>query len=268
MSSSRLGWIALCIGVAVSACTPTSSSTGEPNGGPVPTARMRMHVVVESREPSRAVLSAYLDNGVLFGQQYRLDGGDYLRACVSGECKNLRDDFGVIDVLFPFYPSGYSNSFTFLSDVDYVVAFNRPAGGNAPNTRVSLPPGFDIVSPVANLQVTDGDTVWVEWLPIGLGERIDVDSDADCIHVDGMRSDSNGPHRYDPDRDGRELLYIDDIVHEARVSPIALAPIDRCDIDIVVKHERRGSVDPAFDGGEIVGIVRRKVRLIYYPLRR
>src|SRR5262245_42034450 len=268
MSSSRLAWLALCIGVAVGACTPTSSSTGEPNGGPVPTARMRMHLVVESRELSRTVVSAYLDNGVLFGQQYRLDGGDYLRACVSGECKNLRDDFNAIDVLFPFYPSGYNNSFTFLSDSDYVVAFNRPAGGNAPNSKVSLPPAFDIVSPVTNLQVTDGDVVWVEWLPIGSGERISVDSDADCFHADGTRSDSSGPHGYDADRDGREVLNVDDVVRSARTPSIALAPIDRCDIDIVVKHERRGTVDPAFDGGESIGLVRRKVRLIYYPLRR
>jgi hypothetical protein len=267
MLSLRLGLVAvslLCI--AFSACTPTSSSEGEPGGGPVPTSSMHMHFDVESRSPSRAVVSAFLDNGLLFGQQYRLDGGDYLRACVGSECKNLRDDFSLVDVLFPLLPRGYSNSFSFQSDIDYVVAFNRPAGGNAPNTRISLPPAFDIVSPVANLQVTDGDVLSVEWLPIGSNERISVDSDVDCQHLDGSRSSFGGPHGYDADRDGRDIFNVDDIVRDVRAS-LAPAPVFRCDIDITVEHERRNAVDPAFAGGLARGIVSRKVRVIYYPLR-
>jgi hypothetical protein len=45
----------------------------------------------------------------------------------------------------------------------------------------------------------------------------------------------------------------------------APSPITRCNIDIIVKHELFGRVDPAFDRGTAVGIVSRQVRLDYIP---
>ena len=36
-------------------------------------------------------------------------------------------------------------------------------------------------------------------------------------------------------------------------------------IDLIVRHERQGRIDPAFDHGTAVGIVSRKVTLDYIP---
>ena len=39
----------------------------------------------------------------------------------------------------------------------------------------------------------------------------------------------------------------------------------RCSIDVIVRHELQGRIDPAFDHGIAVGIVSRKVALDYVP---
>lgn len=259
--------LALAALLELSGCTSQSSSTGGVGGGPVPTQQMHLDVRIEAKDSSTAVVSARLSDGRALGTQYRLDGGDYLRACINAQCRNLRDGFDIADVLFPFFPDGYSNGLGFYSDTDYVVSFYRPEGDDAPNTRVTLPPAFDIVYPAANQEVTDGDAVWVEWLPIGRGERIDVDTHTECDHIDGLETTDRKSIGYDGDGDGRELLDIDAVIRDTLDHPISPTRVHRCQITVQVSHERRGTIDAVFDGGEIKGIVSRKVRLVYYPSR-
>ena len=71
---------------------PESSSTSGADGGPVPTSRMTIYLTVESREPRTAVVRANLNDGEFLGESYRLDGGDYFRACISGVCRSMADN--------------------------------------------------------------------------------------------------------------------------------------------------------------------------------
>lgn len=259
--------LAVLASINLQGCTSKSSSTGGVGGGPAPTQQMRLNVRIEAKDAGTAHVSAQLTDSRSFGAHYRLDGGDYLRACVNAQCRTLRDDFDIADILFPFFPDGYSNGLGFYPDTDYVVSFHRPDATDAPDTRVSLPQSFDIVYPVANQEVTDGDAVWIEWLPIGQGERIDVDTRTECDHIDGLETTDRASIGYDGDGDGRELLDIDAVIRDTLDHPISPTRVHRCHITVEVSHERRGTLDPAFDGGDIVGIVSRKVRLTYYPSR-
>jgi len=259
--------IALLACLQFQACTTKGSSTGGIDGGPVPTRQMHLDVRIEAKDASTAAVSARLTDGRVLGTQYRLDGGDYLRACINAQCRNLRDDFDIADLLFPFFPDGYSNGLGYYADTDYVVSFYRPHAEDAPNSRVSLPQPFDIVYPVANQEVTDGESVWIEWLPIGQAERIDVDTHTECYHIDGLKTSERASIGYDENRDGRELLDVDAVIRETLRLPVSPTPVHRCRITVQVSHERRGAIDPAFDGGEIVGVVSRKVRVDYYPSR-
>lgn len=250
-----LGWAALA--VLLQACGgPKSSSTGGPGGGPVPTSRMTIYLTVESSDPQTAVVRANLKDGRVLGDTYRLDGGDYFRACLNGVCRTMADNDSV------FSPD-YIARFDFQPGVDYVVSFNRLAEQSAPDSRVVLPPAFTIVTPADHQQVTDGETVVVSWSPTGAPATVALGFEADCARVSGAHTLSTGALTFDSDADGREPVSIDPIVNLARAS--GSSPISRCSIDIKVSHELQGRYDPAFGVGVAVGIVSRVVNLDYIP---
>ena len=87
--------------------------------------------------------------------------------------------------------------------------------------------------------------------------------EAECTFLSGPQSFSAGTLSNDSNADGRESVRIDPIVNFARTN--SLSPVTRCSIDVIVRHELQGRIDPAFDGGFALGIVSREVRLDYIP---
>jgi hypothetical protein len=260
MQTNNSGYLSLgvaALATLLQACGgPESSSTSGPNGGAVPTNRISMYLTVESTDLGIAVVRANLNDGKVLGNSYRLDGGDYLRACLGGTCRPMADNDSI------FTPD-YIARFDYLSGVDYVVSFNRQDARNAPDSRVKLPPAFSIVTPVNRQPVTDGDTVQVSWAPSGAPARVQLWYEAECSFMTGPQSFSTGTLSRDDNADGRESVRIDPIVTFARTNTVS--PVTRCSIDIIVRHEIDGRVDPAFDDGVAIGIVSRQVRLDYTP---
>jgi hypothetical protein len=235
---------------------PKSSSTSGPDGGPVPTSRITMNLTVESSEPGTAVVRANLNDGKLLGASYRLDGGDFLRACVTGVCRNMADNDSI------FTPD-YIARFDYQPGVDHVVSFNRQQGGNAPDSRVVMPPTFFMVTPANHQQVTSGETVVVSWSPTGAPARVALSYNADCTFTSGPHGFSFGTLSTDENADGQESVAIDPMVtFDRTTSPL---PVTRCSIDVTVSHELQGRIDPAFHNGIARGIVSRKVNLDYIP---
>jgi hypothetical protein len=235
---------------------PKSSSTSGPAGGPVPTSRMSMTLTVESDEPGLAVVRANLNDGRALATSYRLDGGDFLEACVIGQCRSMADNDSV------FEPD-YIARLNYQPGVDYVVSFDRRKAQDAPDTRVVLPPAFTIVTPANHQQVTNGDTVIVSWSPSGAPASVYLLYDADCTFMTGPHVFSFGSLSVDANRDGEESFSVDPIVDFARSG--ATSPLVRCSIEVTVRHELQGRLDPAFHGGSAVGMVSRKVTLDYIP---
>lgn len=235
---------------------PKSSSTSGPSGGPVPTNRITMNLRVESREPGKAVVRANLNDGKLLPTSYRLDGGDYLRACMSGQCRSMADNDSI-------YTPDYIARFDFLPGVDYVVSFNRVDGRGAPDSRVALPPSFTIVTPASRQQVTNGDTVIVSWAPTGAPAHVYLDYAAECSFQSGTKSFSSGSLSDDTNSDGQESVRIDPIITFAQSG--VTSALTRCSIDVHVNHELQGRVDPAFNHGIALGTVSRTVNLDYVP---
>jgi hypothetical protein len=235
---------------------PKSSSTSGADGGAVPTSRMTMNLTVESSDTDVAVVRTNLNDGQVLGDSYRLDGGDYLRACVNGVCRNMADNDSVTS-------PDYIARFDYQPGVDFVVSFNRREASSAPDSRVSLPPPFSIVTPANRQQVTDGDTVVVSWSPTGAPASVGLVYDSDCKLASGSHVIGTGTLSSDTDADGRESVSIDSIVNDSRAS--ATSSITRCNIDVTVRHQLAGQVDPAFKRGTALGIVSRHVNLIYIP---
>ncbi len=235
---------------------PKSSSTSGPGGGPVPTNRITIDLRVESSNPQTAVVRANLNDGHSLGASYRLDGGDFLRACVNGVCRSMADNDSI-------YTPDYVARFDYQSGIDFVVSFNRQQGQNALDSRVALPPDFTIVTPADHQQVTDGETVVMSWTPSGAPARVSLTFEADCAFVGGSSGFSVGTLSTDPDGNGQESVAIDPIVTFARSN--STSTISSCSIELIVRHELQGRVDPAFDDGTAVGIVSRAVTLNYIP---
>jgi len=235
---------------------PKSSSTSGPEGGPVPTGRMTIDLRVESSESGIAVVRANLNDGGAAADSYRLDGGDFFRACISGVCRNMADNDSLDS-------PDYIARFDYQPGVEYVVAFNRQEAQDAPDSRVILPPGFTIVTPANRQQVTDGDSVLVTWTPTGAPARASLSYETDCTFLTGGHGFSSGTLSPDANADGRESVRINPIVEDARSGQAS--SITRCSIDVIVSHELQGRIDPAFRNGTAVGIVSRKVNLDYIP---
>ena len=241
----------------IQACSdPKSSSTGGPDGGPVPTSRISLFLNVEASDSDTAVVRANLNDGRAFGRSYRLDGGDFMRACIGAICRTMSDNDSV------FTPD-YIARFDYQPGIDYVVSFNRQEGQAAPNSRVSLPQPFTIVTPADRQQVTDGESVQVSWSPTGEPAAVDLTYLADCRFSGGSTSVSSGTLSEDSNADGSESVSIDPIIAFARSN--AAGVLTRCSIDVIVRHELEGRVDPAFDDGVALGVVSRKVTLNYIP---
>jgi hypothetical protein len=256
MSSHRILGSAAVLMLLQSCGDPKSSSTSGPDGGAVPTSRITMKLSVESSDMRTAVARANLNDGKSLGSSYRLDGGDFLRACANGVCRSMADNDSLTS-------PDYIARFDYQSGVDFVVSFNRQQDRNAPDSRVALPPAFSIVTPADRQQVTDGESVLVSWAPSGAPARVALRYEATCTFVAGPQAFSSGTLGTDANADGRESVSIDPIVEAART--VSASPVTRCSIDVFVRHELNGRVDPAFDGGTAVGIVSRVVRLDYIP---
>jgi hypothetical protein len=256
ISRRRLLCTAVCV-VLLQACGgPKSSSTSGPTGGPMPTSQMTMNLTVESKEAGSAVVRANLNDGHTFGKSYRLDGGDFLEACVNGVCHSMADNDSV------FTPD-YIARFGYQPGVDYVVSFNRRGAQSALDSRVALPPVFTVLTPVNHQPVTDGDTVVVSWAPSGAPAHLTVKYHADCTHTVGTSNSFSLGSQTDSDGDGQEAFEIDEIVDFSGLPPSS--PITKCSIDFIVQDELRGRIDPAFGDGTAVGIVSRQVTVDYVP---
>jgi hypothetical protein len=250
-----LGFAALV--TVLQACGgPKSSSTSGPEGAAVPTSRMTINLSVEANDSNTAVVRANLNDGKVLSTSYRLDGGDYFRTCVNGLCRNMADNDSV-------YTPDYIARFDYQPGVEFVVSFYRNQDRNAPDSRVILPPAFTIVTPADRQQVTDGDTVVVSWSPTGAPARVALNYSAECTLVGGALSVSSGTLSDDENGDGSESVRIDPILNFVRSS--ATGAISRCSIDVKVRHELQGRIDPAFRNGTAMGIVSRKVTLDYVP---
>ena len=81
--------------------------------------------------------------------------------------------------------------------------------------------------------------------------------------LSGPHSFSSGSLISDSNADGSESVSIDEIVTFVRSN--STVPITRCSIDLIVRHELLGSIDPAFDHGYALGIVSREVNLDFIP---
>jgi hypothetical protein len=255
--------LAMCLLLA--GCGSKGTSTGGEGGAPIATSDMEIGALVTAMDAATVVIDVSLDDGEFFGTEYVLTGGDALSACAQDRCSALRDDFSLsefpVNVLFP---GGYKNTLHYIANEPYVISFSRRTGDQAPRSVVTLPEPFEITHPTDGQQVTDGDLITVVWGSPATESTV-VDISAECEHVDSVVSRVGGTRRRDRDADGVLQISVEDVLDNLDVLGESPAPLRRCDFNVAVTQERRGTIDPAFEGGYINGRVVRSVNMHYVP---
>lgn len=251
-------------------CSQQEHSSGANGNEPVPTRSMYMHLFAETRSSSEARVIAVLtrdgdslaDKGAFDEvpsypeHDFILDGGDAMQGCLAASCQPLEVD----RLVAPYSASvgGYRAFFPVSANTDYTVMLNRPAAVSANATRAQIPSYFALTTPSVHQLFGPGEQIPIAWQPVGLENKVRVNARIVCTTAGGGpgtfgSAGSGRLIRTFPQHQGSVSISIDELVSIARASQSGLPPIGECRIFLGVAHERSGTVDPAFRGGESIG---------------
>lgn len=129
---------------------------------------------------------------------------------------------------------------------------------SAPNSWVAIPPEFVITSPLADTEYNrPDDIVALQWSPADAHSSMRVVAHhINCdTNVDPAAKEINLPSD-----SGSYTVAIDDLLNRYVVNNNVA-----CEIELVMYREQRGTLDPLFSGGTIVGAYGQRLRLHYRP---
>lgn len=172
-----------------------------------------------------------------------LTSGDQLSANLTGR-----------NIELPRLNDAYRGSFNPAAGGDELtLSLSRPNDIDAPNSRVTLPLDFDISAPAFSTSFAAGESITVVWSPGDRGSTMTLSYSAGCILIEGSDSFHGG-------RVGRTFNNIPDTgTHTVAVNAILNAFNDQdelvrgipCPLEITLRRERSGALDPAFQSGSI-----------------
>lgn len=224
-----------------------------------------MSAEVEASDDATAEVSVKLHNGDPFlGTVYSLTGGDTLNACVGTVCRQLTRGILALE---------YEADLPYVAESPYTISLSRRVDVSAPDSVVTLPVPFTILSPSSGLRVTDGDLVTTQWSPAVAAELDYVRGRARCDYEDGVRNTRTAGSLSVSAAGGTATVAVDAILAARPAAPLTQARLLRCDLVIEVAQKRLGTVDSRFggagaaflDGDGLIGRVTRSVTLDYTP---
>ena len=231
-SLKLIGFLALSI--STMACSEVKSSE-------VTTAGIYLDysVVTDGEGTGSEVNTTLRVGGVTSTTFVDLDDGDQLVVSVNDESQVLsQSSLGVI----------HSYDADFVSDVDgdeFRLAFDRANLDGAPETLAVLPTPFELTEPefdtVFSRSNESGEIV-VGWDNQGQ-DRMKITVEGDCfVSYLATNQPDSGTHSI-------PLSYFKDNEYDDAES---------CTAMVIVERQRAGSVDPAFAGGQALGIQKRR----------
>lgn len=238
-SAKILGF--LLVSISTVACSEVKSSAVTTEGIYIDYA-----VVTEGAGSGSEANTTLRVGGVTSTTFVDLEAGDQLVVSVNEESQVLsQSSLGVIH--------SYDAAFTADAEGDsFVLAFDRADVDGAPETTAVLPAPFELTEPAADGVVSRSDDVGelvVAWDNQG-DDRMKIMVEGDCFvsYLASDQSDS-GTHII-------PLSYFKDNEYDSTTS---------CEATVIVERQRAGSVDPAFAGGQALGIQKRSVSIRLDP---
>jgi len=162
----RLNPSLLVLSVLISACSATTSSRNIRTAGAV-----ALIDVTSERDKDSVVAAEMVIGGASSNTYMILEGGDELSAEVGGTRKTMvAVGKGDYEARFP------------VSEGEFVVSFQREGDDDAPNSRGTMGPPFDIENAHGETPVSRASgTVTLTWSPLDPSADVVVELDGDCV---------------------------------------------------------------------------------------
>jgi len=245
----RIAVVAVLL-LLVNGCSDTDSNNVTSEG-------IEAEITVEATGDGTSFVEARLSvgSGGLFSTDLELENGDRLTATAGGETKVLREEHAFLGGF------SYSTSFdTDASGTEFVIAFDRATGTDAPDSRVTLPGAASFVLPTANQTFDLGEVVQISWTEDSLTGNIRLEYTTRCPTLggsnffSGSRSIANS---------GEYPISTGSLLGDA-ASNILNGEV--CTTDIGLIHSKNGQLDPNFgEGGRITAKQIRERRITIVP---
>jgi hypothetical protein len=137
--------------------------------------------------------------------------------------------------------TSYSASFeTEDADSEFIVEFSRTIDDSAPDSRVTLPAPFDIITADGADYSRATDDVIIDWDSFSSGDDMDFDLDASCIE------DVSGTIEGDP---GTLTILASELIQRQGDNVD-----DSCTVTVTITRSRAGTIDENYGyGGDAYG---------------
>jgi len=229
-------------GLWLLACTNTESENIKTKG-------IHADIDISAYGNGQTEVGASLRVGSSSNTWLNLTGGDQLFALKGAEKKEMteRQLLGAV-----WYTATFDVD---AAETEFAVAFERESDASAPNSHGALPAAFSLSAPVESTEFARTAEIVITWAPTvtGNSDRMHIFADGTCIQP------------YDPaDLDGDPGTFT--IPANAFKEPVDQDLQGKtCEVTIEVRRTRPGQVDPAFEGGDVIGRQVRSVKIKSKP---
>lgn len=174
------------------------------------------------------------------GSNIRLSANERLEVNAGGIIVPLREDVDIADIDYEgTVPTDAANTV-------FQISLYRADGTINSGSSVTIAPPFDIVSPVRGQAFASGSRLPITWTPPDPSRNVELEVRVRCpANVGGTTSvqwfpiDDNGNRSFNTNN-----------LNIVRNNSFPSGTV--CDLDIALRRESRGRVDPAFRGGGFV----------------
>ena len=169
-----------------------------------------------------------------------LEGGDVLMAYgPAAESKQMRESqfLGITSYAATFEAED--------SGSEFIVELSRIVDDSAPDSRVTLPTAFDVVTADGTTYSRADDDIAIDWAPFDSGDDLDFNVSGSCIEPFG------GAVEGDP---GTLTILATELVKRE-----AATTADSCEATVTLSRGRAGTVDPAYGHGGSAFAYQRRV---------
>lgn len=228
-------WLCASFLAAMSGCSSTSSEN-------VTTAGISADIDVFANGSGSTLVTVELEVGSgVGGTSLELGPSDSLTVVANGIQKTLAEDKSILGRF------SYVASFAF-DDVDtvFTVSFSRVNGISAPNSNVTMPDGFTVLSPTTANVYAPSENIAIVWLPTGTSNTPSIFVRLDCTLASGLITTATQSVSLSSDT-GVAVLPVSSVMPPGTLDTSVL-----CDGNVDFRRMSSGNLDPNYgEGGQI-----------------
>ena len=234
MNTIRTGIALVVAATIISGC---SSSGMDVESDQIATRNIWAGMVLESRGNGNTRVKVELNESGRSGSNIRLAANERLEVNAGGLIVTLKEDvdFGDIDYEGTVPTDAGSTLFR--------ISLFRADGTINSGSSVSIPSPFDIASPVGGQNFSSGSRMPLTWSAGNPGGNVELEVSVSCpsgtVAVEWFQINDSGTRSFD-------------VNNLSIMRNNSLPSGTQCDMDIALRRERTGRLDPAFRGGGFV----------------